>query len=111
MIPTTPLTEQELYFANLLARCNFPYKQWDGKFAVALVKNTGDLTQRQRWFFYFLLRKYRKQIGYSAIPFSNGFLCMYPICPPKNNTDRADNKSGKLATEKVKSADSQLNLF
>lgn len=111
MIEPGPFTELELKLTELLAGCRFLPGCWQKRFAKNMHGYTGNVTAKQRWYLYYLVYRYRKQIGPKAIIPAAEFLKRYPHCPITKFEVKQESIKHVTIPEKPDPDNSQLKLF
>ncbi len=109
MIPEGPMTEHEQFMASQLAACKFLPGSFQKRFAYSMAGYEGSLTKRQRWYLYFLVHRYRKQIG-SDIGNSAGYWLANHKRPEKQSREKKQ-ESKQLKDPSNKLPGIQTELF
>jgi hypothetical protein len=108
-------TDTELEMTRALVQCRFLPGSREKKFASNLCEFTGPVTERQRWYVYYFIYRFRRQISRISpglISIAQAYLVINPESPPKKDGARDKLKPVKIKVAKVKWSDpAQLKLF
>jgi hypothetical protein len=111
-------SESEIELSRALGSCSFPQGTAQKRFARNMNGYTGLITERQRWYLYRMVVRYRRQIAPNLVARAILWLAENPEPPKRARTvakplvsGSADNFQRKMLAMVIESKIHQLDLF